>query len=134
MSRIPETLRLLVAHRAAFRCEYCRIPDMGFALPFQVDHIRSLKHNGLTVASNLAYCCPDCNRYKGTDLGSFEGDETALIPFFNPRTGVWNEHFSVEGGLIRGKSSTGRVTAQIFKFNLEERILYRLALIEAELY
>jgi 5-methylcytosine-specific restriction endonuclease McrA len=71
MSYVPAILRLLVAHRAAFRCEYCGIPDLGFALPFQVDHIRALKHNGTTILQNLAYCCPDCNRYKGTDLGSY---------------------------------------------------------------
>jgi len=100
MSYISNAFRLIVAHRATFRCEYCRIPDLGFAFPFQVDHIRSLKHNGATVLSNLAYCCPDCNRYKGTDLGSYLDDETTLIRFFNPRTDSWEAHFTVENGIL----------------------------------
>lgn len=131
---IPQALRVMVAHRAAFRCEYCRIPDMGFALPFQVDHIRSLKHNGATVLSNLAYCCPDCNRYKGTDLGSYlEDDERALVRFFNPRTDVWEDHFSLEDGVIHSKSSHGAVTIAIFQFNAPQRVLYRQALVESGL-
>lgn len=40
MSRnIPKHLRLLVAERAAYRCEYCRIPELFLATNFHVDHI-----------------------------------------------------------------------------------------------
>lgn len=134
MSYIPNAMRLFVAHRAAFRCEYCRIPDLGFALPFQVDHIRSLKHAGPTVLSNLAYCCPDCNRYKGSDLGSYLGNETTLTRFFNPRKDVWEEHFSVEESAIQGKTPEGKVTALIFQFNTPQRIIYREALMDSGLY
>lgn len=134
MSYIAQSLRILVAHRAAFRCEYCRIPDLGFALPFQVDHIRALKHNGTTTLINLAYCCPDCNRYKGTDLGSYLEDETTLIRFFNPRIDNWEAHFVVEEGIINGTSPHGQVTALIFQFNTPERIMYRKALVNSELY
>ena len=134
MSHIPNALRLFVAHRSSFRCEYCRIPDLGFAFPFQVDHIRSLKHNGVTILSNLAYCCPDCNRYKGTDLGSYLDDETTLVRFFNPRKDVWEEHFTNEDGAIHPKTPEGKVTATIFQFNTPQRIIYRQALIESGLY
>jgi hypothetical protein len=107
---------------------------MGFALPFQVDHIRSLKHNGDTVLSNLAYCCPDCNRYKGSDLGSFLGeDERSLVRFFNPRIDAWEDHFALEEGVIQAKSPHGSVTIAIFQLNSPQRILYRQALVESGL-
>lgn len=32
MSNISASLRTVVTHRALFRCEYCRIPDLGFGL------------------------------------------------------------------------------------------------------
>jgi hypothetical protein len=134
MSRVSENLKLLVAHRASLRCEYCKIPDMGFGLPFQVDHIRAIKHGGTSAYSNLAYCCPDCNRYKGTDVGSYGDNDDTLIPFFNPRKDIWHDHFVVENGKIIGVDQIGRVTSKIFRFNLEERVLYRLTLMGFDLY
>lgn len=103
-------------------------------MPFQVDHIRALKHNGTTVINNLAYCCPDCNRYKGTDLGSYLDDETTIIRFFNPRLDEWKEHFIVNEGVINRITSQGQVTIIIFQFNTPERIMYRQALIDGGLY
>ena len=134
MSYISSSLRTLVVHRAFFRCEYCKIPDLGFGIPFQVDHIRAIKHGGPTIISNLAYCCPDCNRYKGTDLGSCLDDESTIIRFFNPRIDIWEEHFMVVDATILPKTPHGQVTTVIFQMNAPERILYREALIEGELY
>lgn len=58
MSRsIPDKLRLLVAERAGFACEYCLIGQDDLIFSCQVDHIISLKHDGKTVAENLAYSC-----------------------------------------------------------------------------
>ena len=50
-------LSLAVRERAAFRCEYCRLPQSAFPLPFQIDHVRAEKHGGETVESNLALAC-----------------------------------------------------------------------------
>jgi len=134
MSYIPKAFRLFVSHRAAFRCEYCKVPDLGFAFPFQIDHIRAIKHNGLTVLSNLAYCCPDCNRYKGTDPGSYLDESTAIIRFYNPRTDIWEDHFVIDDGIIYPKTQEGNVTVHIFQFNLPERIIYRQELVASDLY
>ncbi len=107
MSYIPKAFRLFVSHRAAFRCEYCKVPDLGFAFPFQIDHIRSIKHNGETTLSNLAYCCPDCNRYKGTDPGSYLDESTTITRFFNPRIDIWEAHFGIKDGTIFPKTPEG---------------------------
>ncbi len=92
--RIPPSLRQMVAERANFRCEYCLVPEYFLASIFHIDHIRSVKHEGLTVPENLAFACPHCNQNKGSDVATFsdlEGEETTRI--FNPRKDSWNEHF-----------------------------------------
>ncbi|MEQ1746588.1 MAG: HNH endonuclease signature motif containing protein [Saprospiraceae bacterium] len=71
MSHIPESLRKLVAERANHRCEYCLVREGGFFFSFEVDHIVSLKHEGDTSLENLALACSSCNRYKGSNLGTY---------------------------------------------------------------
>jgi hypothetical protein len=125
---VSENLRNLVAKRAAFRCEYCLVPDIGSFINFQIDHIRSVKHGGLSTEDNLAFCCPNCNRYKGTDLGTRLGNDVELTPFFNPRTDNWSDHFEFENGVIYSKTKMGEATIVVFQMNTVERILERLAL------
>ena len=43
-----------IRERAAGRCIYCRLPQKATSVPFEIDHIISLKHGGRTVASNVA--------------------------------------------------------------------------------
>ena len=54
-TRISESMRRQVAERAEYRCEYCLIPEKFLASIFHVDHIRSQKHKGKTILTNLAY-------------------------------------------------------------------------------
>jgi 5-methylcytosine-specific restriction endonuclease McrA len=76
---IPETLRRAVAHRASFRCEYCRRPEIDSFIRYQSDHIVSRKHGGKTILENLAHTCPICNNAKGSDLSTILEDE-GLFP------------------------------------------------------
>ncbi len=100
MTYIPAELRRVVITRAEGRCEYCCYPQAFAFLPFEVEHVIAEKHSGATASNNLAWACPYCNRYKGTDLGSLDPDTGQLTPLFNPRTHVWNEHFQLQGALI----------------------------------
>lgn len=73
MSRyIPENIRVFVAERAKHRCEYCRIHKDDLFFVYQVDHIISLKHEGLTEANNLAFACSLCNQNKVLDLNNID--------------------------------------------------------------
>lgn len=105
------------------------LPEKVSFYNFQIVHIVSLKHGGSNDIENLAYCCPDCNYFKGTDLGSII-NENALILFYNPRIDVWNEHFEVINGIISPKNDIGKVTEQIFKFNDVDRLIFRRELIQ----
>jgi 5-methylcytosine-specific restriction endonuclease McrA len=73
----------LVWQRASACCEYCRIPQQFDDTPFEIDHIVSNKHEGPTVAGNLALSCFYCNSYKGTDIAARDRPTRKLAPLFN---------------------------------------------------
>jgi len=125
---------LLIAERANFKCEYCRIPDLGAGISFHIDHILASKHGGMTTLENLAYCCPECNIFKGTDFATFLFGNEKSIRFFNPRKDEWEEHFENVDGLIQFKSEIGQATINIFQINNFSRIFIRQQLIELGLY
>lgn len=133
--KIPLYLRNSVNLRANKRCEYCQIPDIDSYYGFQIDHIISRKHDGETHLDNLAYACPDCNRYKGSDLGTYLNANTDFVRFYNPRKDTWNEHFEIDdAGQITGKTLTGVATTKIFAFNHPDRIIERRILVELGLW
>ncbi|HKK79006.1 MAG TPA: HNH endonuclease signature motif containing protein, partial [Phaeodactylibacter sp.] len=79
-------MREIVAKRAQYRCEYCQIQENRTFYKFQVDHIISVKHGGITEIDNLALACTVCNRNKGSDLGTYIDDKLEeLVRFYNPR-------------------------------------------------
>jgi len=111
-SLVSEALRQQVAERAEFLCEYCLLlEDDGF-FAFEVDHIISRKHGGRTELSNLAFACPICNRFKGSDLGTISRHTGVLTRFFNPRIDAWQEHFKLNGAMIESLSEIGEGTRE----------------------
>ena len=124
-SYINAALRRLVAIRADYLCEYCLIHENDTFFGCQVDHIISEKHGGQTETDNLAYACAFCNRAKGSDIGSIIPDSGTLIRFFNPRTDLWFEHFTLHEIMIVPLSPIGEVTVHILNFNDSERLLER---------
>ncbi len=132
--KIPERIRKLTAERAKFICEYCQLPDLGAGISFHADHVLASKHGGLTVLENLAYCCPECNLYKGTDFATFLSGNENAIRFFSPRTDQWHEHFENIDGLILSRSEIGQATVNIFRMNNLSRVFTRQQLMAAGLY
>ncbi|MEM8584409.1 MAG: HNH endonuclease signature motif containing protein [Bacteroidota bacterium] len=116
-------IRSQVALRADYRCEYCKEPDIVCAFPYHIDHIISVKHGGVDDLSNLAYSCPDCNIYKGSNIATLVADK--LTRLYNPRRDVWNEHFVFEDFRISGVSDIGVGTISVLRFNLASRVLDR---------
>ena len=129
-SYIPERLRKAVAKRANHRCEYCKIPQLPVQLKHEPDHILPRKHDGNNTLENLAFACFNCNRHKGTDIGSFDDLTGTLTAFFNPRTQIWAEHFLFQDAEIIPLTAEARVTTKILKLNEAERIEQRQVLIE----
>lgn len=129
MTYVPASLRKEVIERATARCEYCLFPQNAALLTFEMEHIRSEKHGGLTESNNLALACSYCNRAKGSDLGSIAPQTGLLTFFFNPRNQEWSLHFRLEGATIVPLTPEGRVTVTILQFNELGRLLERERLV-----
>lgn len=134
MSRyVSANVRLEVAARADFLCEYCLIAEEDTFFGCEVEHIISLKHGGSSESSNLAYACAFFNRHKGSDVGSVS-ETGEFSRFFNPRADRWSEHFRLVGNVIRPRSLIGEVTARILLFNHTDQLLERAGLISVGRY
>lgn len=129
MTYIPATLRRLVEERANHRCKYCLLPVGVAFFPHEVDHVIAEKHGGATNADNLAFACWRCNRYKGSDLGSFDPQTGTFSFLFNPRTQIWVEHFMLEHLMLMGLTPEGRTTVSLLQLNSDERIAERQRLL-----
>jgi len=119
---IPVSLRKQVIERANGCCEYCLLSQEDIFFAFEIDHIVAEKHGGQTDFQNLCLSCPDYNRYKGSDVGSYDEITGVLTPLFNPRRNHWAEHFELNEFEIIPLTDIGRVTVRLLKINLIERI------------
>ena len=133
-SEVPASLRQLVAERAAYRCEYCLLPQAVALHQHEPDHIVPRQHGGETHEDNLALACLRCNRYKGPNVGSFDPLTGVLVPLFNPRTQAWVAHFAWEGATIQPLTPEARVTVKILRLNDADRIAERQRLMAVGLY
>lgn len=119
---IPTALRNLVYERAGGCCEYCLISEARTFAKHEIDHVIAEKHGGLTVESNLALSCTLCNKRKGSDIASVDGETGAIVPLFNPRTDVWDKSFQIENGYVIGLTPNARATIQLLQLNDSTRI------------
>jgi 5-methylcytosine-specific restriction endonuclease McrA len=125
-THVPAELRARVRERASGICEYCLLSEGDIIHPFHVDHVISQKHGGPTEDHNLAFCCPFCNRAKGSDIASqIDG---AMVRLYNPRIDQWREHFSLRRGVIEGRTNVGRATTQLLRLNETHRLKLRVQL------
>ena len=127
-SYVSARLRRLVAQRANRLCEYCLISEDDTYFGCEVDHIISEKHGGSTNAENLAYACMECNRSKGSDVGSIVWSTGRFSRFFNPRTDRWSDHFALDNVVIVPRTEVGEATTRILDLNNAERLAERTAL------
>jgi 5-methylcytosine-specific restriction endonuclease McrA len=120
-----DELRQLVWDRAAATCEYCRVQQQFDPLPFGVDHIRPQYHHGPSVEENLCLACFQCNTFKAVNVAGYDPTTGQLVALFQPRRDLWDDHFNTERGWIIGKTPTGRVTVDVLRINLPERVEHR---------
>jgi hypothetical protein len=129
-----ERLRGQVRQRAGDRCEYCRMPQSCTVLPHEIDHIRAQKHGGASTLKNLCWACAWCNSFKGTDVAGYPPGSDDLVPLFNPRIDTWDNHFSWEGAILRGKTPVGAATIELLRVNQPERVNHRATLMRIGLW
>jgi hypothetical protein len=122
---VNRALRNLVRLRAENRCEYCHLDQADTCLPHEVDHIRARKHRGQTTAENLSFACAYCNAAKGPNVAGHDPSSDELVPLFNPRVDLWDEHFRWRNSVLVGKNAVGRATIEVLRINAPERIEHR---------
>ena len=128
---ISAAVRLLVASRAARRCEYCLLHEDDSFTPHQIDHIISRKHGGNSSPDNLALACIRCNAWKGSDIASFGFEPDRISPLFHPRHDLWQDHFRLEAGDIVPLTAAGAATVRLPRLNLLGRVTERRVLIQS---
>lgn len=89
------------------------MPQEYNVLPFQIDHIISLKHHGSSDAANLALSCYNRNAYKGSHIAGIDPDTEEVIRLFHPRCDQWSEHFLWDGSYLTGRTAIGRTTIDV---------------------
>ena len=119
-----------VWRRADGRCEYCQLSQEFDDRPFEIDHIRSQKHNGPTIASNLALSCFRCNSFKGSDISGIDPKTSRLTALYNPRRHKWARHFAWRNAYLTGRTPIGRVTVAVLRINDPFRVELRETLID----
>lgn len=127
-------MRRQVIARAQNRCEYCYVPEQATLAPHEPDHIIGEQHGGKTNMDNLAYACFRCNRCKGANIATLDPQTGLLTPLYNPRTDNWGEHFHLHQAVIDPLTDVGRDTATLLRFNDEQRVVLRAALIQQGRY
>lgn len=131
---IPAALRHRVIQRAQERCEYCLLHQDDVPFSHHLDHILPRKHGGDSVSENLALACLECNRYKGSDLTAIDPANGAISLLFNPRSHMWEVHFTLEGTHIAGLPAVGRATVSLLRFNAPRRVTQRQLLMSIGRY
>lgn len=134
MSYISPALRRAVQERAGGCCEYCLLSREDHTLPFEIDHIISEKHRGLTELNNLCFSCWDCNKAKGSDIASADPETGKPTFLFHPRNHRWKDHFRLEGAVIVPLTPEGRVTEFLLQLNDPERLNERVVLMRLGRY
>ena len=123
-----------VRQRAGQRCEYCRMPQAGHQLTFQVDHIIARQHRGATTPDNLALSFVRCNSHKGPNIASHDPETGVLTRLFHPRNDRWQDHFLVSGPYLLGRTEIGRTTIELLTMNDADYVVLRESLIEEGLF
>lgn len=124
------TLAALVRKRAQSTCEYCRLPQVFSAIPFEIDHIVAQKHGGPTQEENLALSCFYCNSRKGPNIAGVDPASGRIVRLYHPRKDRWSRHFEWAGAMLQGKTATGRATIVVLSINDPDAVAVREALID----
>jgi hypothetical protein len=114
---ISGALRTSVVVRAANRCEYCQLSQLGQEATFHVDHVVPLTCGGPTDLSNLALACVGCSLQKSAKARAIDPESGDEVSLFNPRSQEWSAHFRWEKEEIVGTTQTGRATVAALRMN-----------------
>jgi hypothetical protein len=59
---------------------------------------------------------------QGSDIASIAASTGQIVRLFNPRTDRWDDHFAIDGAIIKPLSDIGEATVALLGFNRPERV------------
>ena len=105
-----------------FRCGYCDTSEVDVGAELEVDHFQPQSKGGSSDVSNLVYCCPACNRFKGNYWNL-----SSPLRLLHPQRDRPSEHFrESEAGLLRPLTETGRFHIERLQLNRPPLVKQRL--------
>ncbi len=130
---MTRSLRQLVRERADYRCEYCHLPESAApASPFHLEHVVAKQHGGSDQADNRCWACHRCNLHKGPNRSGRDPLRQKVVRLFDPRCQSWKRHFKWLGGVLVGRTQTGRATIAVLDINDPQRVELRQTLMEED--
>jgi HNH endonuclease len=128
---LSNALKKLVFTRACGYCEYCQCHVDFTTEPFSIEHISPVAKGGNNDPINLALACLGCNIFKSDKTQFLDIMSQEIVPIFNPRTMLWQEHFIWDEKLtaLIGKTAIGRATIEGLQLNRKQLKNLRRALI-----
>ena len=105
-------------------------------MPMDVEHIIPEAFGGRTEEDNLWLACSLCNAFKGFRVKVLDPDTGEVVPLFDPRHMVWNEHFTWNsaGTEILALTPIGRGTLEALQLNRELLVEARALWVTAKLH
>ena len=130
-SYISPSDKQLIFERAKGYCEYCKCSADFTTELFSIEHILPRSKRGLNDLENLAWACIGCNIFKSSKIEYLDPVSQQIFILFNPRTMIWDIHFTWDETLtfIIGKTAIGRATIEALKLNRYQLRNLRRALI-----
>ena len=120
---ISAELRLLIRHRASFRCEYCGVNEQDTGGELTIDHFQPRMSGGTDDPENLLYCCQRCNQYKSDYWSTTE----AAPVLWNPRQEPHANHFVLlADGMLYPRTAIGTFTIARLRLNRPPLVAHRL--------
>lgn len=124
---VPEETRRRVREAAGDTCGYCLSPQRLVMSRLEIEHIVPRARGGGDEEMNLWLSCGLCNRYKGAQVEATDSLTREVVPLYNPRMNIWQEHFSwsADGAKIIGLTLVGRATVVALNLNNEVAVEVR---------
>jgi 5-methylcytosine-specific restriction endonuclease McrA len=118
-SRISRLIREQVIQRAKGCCEYCFAQQKFSMDTFSIEHVFPKSRGGSDDFNNLALSCQGCNACKSNRTEVIDPETKQTVPFYNPRTDIWADHFVWSEDYINliGLTPTGRGTIAALQLN-----------------
>jgi HNH endonuclease len=122
VSIINDFTKKYVRKRANYLCEYCHSPEKISTSRFTLDHLQPRSLGGADTEDNLALACSRCNQHRYNFVVGRDIETSAILPLFNPRNQLWQEHFiwSADATKIIGTTAIGRATCDRLDMNDEK--------------